>query len=129
MDIPGIRQALVDAAVAAVPALHGYPYVPQSPELPCIYCGPPSYDDWSFNTQATVELVLTLCVSRADETVAEQTLDELASTGQIQIGVTNAQRIHWVDVAVGAVDNTRAASFGESVQVLAIDHHFSIRTK
>src|SRR4249920_3677472 len=98
MDIAAIRQALVTAATSAVQGLAGYPYVPASPELPCIYCGPPAYDDWSFNAQASVELVLTLCVSRGDETVAEQTLDRLASTGAIQIGVTNAPRTFWVDV-------------------------------
>jgi len=129
MDIPGIRQALIDAATTAVPELNGYPYIPNSPELPCIYCNIDSYDNWAFNTNATVEVVLTLCVSRADETVAQQSLDALASTGAIQIGITHAPRTFWVDVSVGAVDNNRAASFGESVQVLAVDHHFSIRTK
>jgi hypothetical protein len=128
MDLQALRQALVDAC--ADQGLTLYADVPTTPELPCLYSGmPTSMYDWSSSGSCSLDIALTLCVSRADEGVAQSQLSGFISTLQIPNGVMNATRIQWVDVAFVNIDNIRAASFGETTQVLAADFNFTIRTK
>lgn len=128
MNLQALRAALVDACTGQ--GLFLYHDVPATPELPCLYAGMPSdMREWSSRGQCTIDLALTLCVSRGDEEVAQKQLSDLLSTLQIPNAVMAATRIQWADVAFVNIDNFRAANFGESMQVLACDHNFTIRTK
>jgi hypothetical protein len=128
MDLQALKKALVGACADQGLAL--YHDVPNSPELPCLYAQMPSdMREWSSAGQCTLDITLTLCVSRADEDVAQKELSGFISTLQIPNSILNATRIQWVDVAFINVDNIRAASFGETTQVLACDHNFQLRTK
>jgi hypothetical protein len=129
MDLQAIRAALVDACHDQ--GLNLYHDVPTTPELPCLYAGMPvQMYDWSSSGSCTIDIALTLCVSRSDEEVAQPQLSDFISTMQIPNAILNVSpRMQWVDVAFITIDNFRAASFGETTQVLACDFNFQLRSK
>jgi hypothetical protein len=128
VDLQALRQALVGACTEQGLAL--YPDVPNSPELPCLYAGMPTdMREFSSAGQCTVDIALTLCVSRADEDVAQKSLSGFISTMQIPNAIMNATPFQWSGIAFINIDNIRAASFGETTQVLAADFNFQLRTK
>jgi hypothetical protein len=128
MNLQALKQALVGACSDQGLAL--YADVPNAPELPCLYAQMPTdMREWSSAGQCTLDITLTLCVSRANEDTAQKELSDFLSTLQIPNAVMNATAIQWTGVAFVNIDNIRAASFGETTQVLAVDHNFSIRTK
>jgi len=128
MDLHGLKSALVGSC--ADQGLSLYEDVPNSPELPCLYAQMPTdMREFSSAGQCTLDITLTLCVSRANEDTAQKELSDFLSTLQIPNAVMNATPIHWSGVAFINIDNIRAASFGETTQVLAADFNFSLRTK
>jgi hypothetical protein len=128
MDLQALRLALVNACADQGLTLYGD--VPTTPELPCLYSGMPTdMSEFSSAGQCTMTIALTLCVSRANEDVAQKQLSDFISTMQIPHGILNATPTHWSGAAFINIDSIRSASFGETTQVLACDFNFQLRTK
>ena len=125
MNLVGINHDLM----ATIPAsmLTTYAQVPNSPELPAAYVGfPEQLTDFASGGSCTLEMKITLVVSRADEETAQQALSDLITIDLIYRLVT-AQSDHWSEIAFTSVDNFRAATFGVA-ECLAADINLTMRS-
>ena len=124
MNLQGIYTDLV---AAAPPKLNKYTSVPNSPDLPAVYCGPPnSMSDFSSYGSCLLQQTITICVSRANEDTAQFDLVEWFNIDTLA-RFLQAKSENWSDMALISVDNFRSVTFG-TIECLAGDINLSIRT-
>ena len=124
MNLIGIYK---DLMAAVPPTLASYTSVPNSPELPCIYCGPPDeLNDFSSYGSCTLRQTVSVVVSRANEETAQFDLVGLIGI-ELIARLLHAESENWMDIAFLGAGNFRSVVFG-STECLAADLNFTIRT-
>lgn len=125
MNLLGINHDLMDSVTGT--ELTPYNQVPTSPELPCIYCGlPVAMTDFASMGSCSVEMVVTVAVSRADEETAQDQLSSLLTIDLIY-RLIRQESEHWSDIAFKSINRFRSTTFGNA-ECLAADINLEIRT-